>query len=233
MSDPSQILRALGQNDRESEELARQQEQIPQLIAEAEAKAQAARDILSADRKRLEDTEQARRANEAELQDCESRREKYQSQTALVKTNEEYTVLLREIDGVTARISAIEDEILSGMEAIEELGERLAVVEVEQRQVEQSLVSEAEQQRERLLGVARDAEAREKEREQLVAPLPPALQSQYHRIRARHGSGTALIAGRSCGGCHRHLPYERINRVVAGEILACENCQRILIPADE
>ncbi len=131
MESAKENLFALGDCEEIITALEYELKRLPDEIAAAEGRAQEARDAVVAARQRVEDAEKERRANEAQLQECEARREKFQGQTALVKTNEEYTALLREIDGTTQRISQIEEAILLGMEAIDEASSRLESVEKE------------------------------------------------------------------------------------------------------
>jgi len=177
--------------------------------------------------------EQERRAREAALQTAETQRTKFQSQTALVKTNAEYTALLHEIEVSGQRISEIETEILTAMEAVDEASQAVTRVVREQAEVEKSLVGEVERLRARLVEVEREAETCEQERQGLVAKLPADARVRYDRVWKGRGSGTALIAVRSCASCHRDVPFESINRALAGDCQPCVNCGRLLVPADE
>lgn len=226
-------LQALHRCDREAEQLARQREQIPEEIARTEAAVRAAREAVEAERRALETAEHTRREKEAELQDCEARRTKYQGQTAMVKTNEEYTALLAEIDGVTHRISTVEDEILSAMEKIEELTAHLATFERDQKAEEERLEARIGELRERLVEVGREIETRDAMRDEILGGLPSEARLWYDRSRKGRGSGTSMIVGRACGACHRDIPYETINRVLASEVQSCHNCGRLLVMPDE
>lgn len=233
MAELKETLEALNRCDRESEELARDQVQIPEAIAACEARVQAAREALEAERCALEEAEKRRREKEAELRDCEARREKYQGQTALVKTNTEYTALLNEIDGMTRRISQVEEEILGAMEAIDAIAVRVKSLEAEKRREEEAYERDVRQLRERQVAVERDLGAHEKLRADLLASLSSRVNSQYQRVRKSRGSGTSQIQGRACGSCHRDIPYEMINRLLASELQTCPNCGRILVAPDE
>ena len=232
MSDLKETLWALGVCDETAGELARELELIPISIGEVEAKAEAAREVVAKERKALEDAEHARRSKEGELQDCEAKRAKFLAQTANVKTNAEYSALLSEMDGMTARISQTEEEILLSMETADQISARLKDVEREQAQIEQDLLRQAQQLRERMEVVKVGIAARDKERDELLARLSPEIRTRYERVRARRGSAMARIQGETCVACHRHVPPETINRVLAGEMHTCLNCQHILVVSD-
>ncbi len=226
-------LEALWRCERESEELARQSAQIPKDIESAELRASAARASVEAERARLEQAEHTRREKEVELQDCEARRNKYQGQTAQVKTNTEYSALLSEIEQVTERISTVEEQILEAMEEIDQARSTLTGSEVEKKREEQVALAAAEELRQRLAEVHKQAEAHEQERTKLAGELPANAQLPYERMYKGRGAGTTSLTGRACAACHRDVPYETINRVVASELQFCPACQRILVvPAE-
>lgn len=233
MGDLREVLQSLSRCERRVEELGRDQEQIPRQIADAEARIQAARDRVAQQKAALAGAEQDRRGREAALQMAETQRTKFQAQTALVKTNAEYTALLHEIEVSGQRISEIETEILTAMESVDAASRALAGVAREQTEIEKVLVGDADRLRARLTEVQGEATVREQERQKLVASLPVDVQSKYARIWKARGTGTAMIVVRSCGSCHREVPYETINRVLAGECHPCAYCGRVLVSAEE
>ena len=234
MAEPAgELLLSLHRTENELEELGRIHEQLPGLVEAVLAKAQAARDLVEAERSKLERAEHTRRQKEAELADCEARRDKYQGQTSLVKTNVEYTALLTEIDGMTQRISEVEEEILAAMEEVDEISSKLDTFAGEKKREEDGFIRESEELRKRQSEVASGLEAHEKVRSQLLVELPREVQGVYERLRASLGTGTAAVEGRACSACHRDIPYETINRLTAGEIHGCAYCQRLLVvPAE-
>ena len=72
-------------------------------------------------------------------------------------------------------------------------------------------------------------------RAEQAALLPQALAARYETLRARlKGTGAARLVGNRCSGCHLELPsveVERIRSLPPGEIISCEQCGRILVPA--
>ena len=222
-------LESLYRSERELEELGREAAALPEAIAALNAKAEAARQAVESERQKLEEAEQRRRQFEAELADTEAKREKYEGQTALVKTNAEYTALLAEIETAKQRASALEEEILLAMEAVDEVSGRLDAFTKEKKQEEAAFVAEAEKLGARLVEVEAGREARESERQTLSGELPAEARSDYDLARRARGSGVAVVQQHVCSGCHRDVPYETVNRLQAGELLSCMSCQRVLV----
>ncbi len=203
--------------------------ELPESIAAAEARAEAARAASTAEGEAAAAVDKARRDKEAELADCEAKRDKFQGQTALVKTNHEYTALLGEIEGMTSRISEIEEEILKAMESDDGASERLAAVQKEQKELEQAAERDAGELRKRMAQVEKERAEQRTIRDGLLEELGPKVKAHYQRIASARGTAVALVRADNCTGCHRSVPPEVSNRVMAGEMHVCANCQRILI----
>ncbi|HXZ85260.1 MAG TPA: hypothetical protein VEI82_07200, partial [Myxococcota bacterium] len=138
-------LDALAQRESVILELERSRAAIPVAIAKAEARAQAAGDAAAQKRAELDGFEKARRAREAEAQDVAAKRDKLHGQSAVVKTNKEYTALLGEIDAHQKRIAQIEDEILAAMEGAEGAGEEVRRADAASRQIAQEVGKETDE----------------------------------------------------------------------------------------
>jgi len=229
VGDLKDALEALGLCDEALVSLHREEEEIPRTITDLEAQIEATEAAIVSEQQRVEDAERRRRDLEAELQDCEARRDKYQSQTAMVKTNADYTALLHEIELTSQRIGQVEEEILGLMEQADtldsEVAERVETHSGALRGLEQRLALS----RIRLGEVERELVTQEEERSRVLEDLESGIRSHYVRVCKVKSSGVARIRGRSCGACNRDVPLEIVNRVQAGEFQSCGACQRILL----
>ncbi len=233
MADPAASTLALALCEEATVALERECQRIPQAIAEQDAKLAASREAVASGRRIVEEAEKRRRTREAELEDGNVRRAKLQSQSAQVKTNQEYTAMLHEIDGVTRRMGELEDEILEAMELADSTRAELVTVERDQRTVEREIGKTAADLRARLEEVERDLAQRRAEEVQRLAEISADARAIYSRVKRVRGTGTARVRGRSCAGCNRDVPYALINRIRAGEIHPCSNCNRILVVVPE
>ena len=148
------------------------------------------------------------------------------------RPNEEYSALLREIDGMNDRISELEEGILLSMEAIDGAKSRLESVEKEQEIVERGHRSAAKGLHRELARVEEDLARRGGEREERLQLLGSEVVALYRRVTKAHGSGVAILRDGRCSGCHRAIPPQTMNLVAAGELHTCSNCQRILVPGE-
>ncbi len=232
MDAPKPSLHALAEREGVILELERQRASIPQAIAQAEARAKAASDAAAQQRAELDSVEKQRRAHEAAVQDTAAKRDKLHGQSAVVKTNKEYTTLLQEIDAHQKRIAEIEDEILVAMESAERIAEDARRADAQARQVTQEVGKETDELRGRLAEVERRLAAAVDDRLQILDALGVNTKKLYERAVKARGSGIARIEQATCSGCHRSVPPEVVNRVTAGEVHICVSCQRIFVIAE-
>jgi predicted CXXCH cytochrome family protein len=233
MSDLQHDLTLLAHCEQELTALRHECARLPRQIDELEALAQAVRDSIAAARGELEEAEKARRGREADIEDSRAQREQFQGRTAVVKTNEEYHALLREIEGVDVKISGLEDQVLELMERIEDRAARLAEVEKDQGAVEADLQRQIDERRAELQRAEERRVQVTQERDVIVPRLGDRVARIYQQVAARGGTPVARIEKGNCSACHRSIPPQVINLVKASELHTCMTCHAILTPEPE
>jgi len=228
MTEPT--LELLASCEAELAVLRQECQRLPAEITELEAGVSAARARIDEVRLALEAVEKLRRAKEAEIADREARKAKLLAQSALVKTNTEYTALLREIDDAAAQISAAEEDVLLAMEQADALRAEQQTVRREQSAVQLELEGSIAERRAQLEKALERTGIVERERDRIVPALGTEIERVYRRVASRGGMPVAKIVGSSCSACHRSVPPEMQNRVKKGELQTCANCLAILVP---
>jgi predicted nucleic acid-binding Zn-ribbon protein len=229
MIDPN--LELLASCEAELAGLRQECQRLPPAIAELEAAMAAARARVEEVRHALEAVEKRRRTKEAEVADGEARRGKLLGQSALVKTNLEYSALLREIDEAAAHISAAEEEVLLAMEEADSLRALVQQVQREQSAAEVDLERRIGEQRALLEKALERRAFVERERDGIIPKLGTEIERTYRRVASRGGMPVAKLVASSCASCHRSVPPEIQNRIRKGELRTCENCLAILVPS--
>jgi hypothetical protein len=229
MGDLREILQALARCEQTLGDHTRRREQLPASIEAAEQAAAAARAAVASEHQTLADLERLRRDREAALQDCEAQRGRYRAQTVHVKTNAEYQALLREIEATTRKISDLEEEVLVAMDELDRRKANLGTLEREQAGLEREHLGRASALREDLERVRAVIVELEAERERILERLEPGVREHYRRVCRARETGTAILKGRTCASCYRDVPYEIVNRILAGELHMCASCSRILV----
>jgi hypothetical protein len=184
--------------------------------------------------RQLAANQKERRDMEGEIQMIRQKISKHKDQLYLVKTNEQYRAMLKEIEGEEAKISGIEDRILEKMIESEEL--QKLVMEAEGRlEAEKSRVAKEKADLEAAARAGteeRDHSVRD--RQELAAKLSDDILSHYEFVRkGRGGLALAEVRKGKCMGCNVMLRPQLYYDVRAGEgLYECENCARILYSSE-
>lgn len=176
-----------------------------------------------------------RRDMEGEIQLIRQKISKHKDQLYLVKTNEQYRAMLKEIEGEEARIRGIEDRILEKMIESEELQQQ--VKEAEGRlEAEKGRVAKEKADLEAAAKASEEErELSLRERQELSAKLAGDVLSHYEFVRkGRGGQALAEVRDGKCMGCNVLLRPQLYYDVRAGEgLYECENCTRILYSREQ
>ncbi len=216
--------------DKRLAELAREIAALPVHIAEIQKKLVSHERKLEADRAALAANQKERKKCEGEIQVQEQKISKLKDQMLLAKTNEQYRAFQNEIDFCQKEIGKLEDRILELMGESEPLDRNVAEAEVALKAEKAQVEKEKQETRERTMADQKAADELTAERAAAVAELTPSTYQRYERIRkARWGVGIAEVVEGRCGACNLTLRLQLFQDLKkGGEILACENCQRIL-----
>ena len=224
------ILIDLQRLDQEIAELSSQIDTFPSQIQAIEKQLH---DLIQAHeerQQRLHTNQKERRDLEGEIQLVRQKISKHKDQLYLVKTNEQYRAMLKEIEGEEANIGRIEDRILEKMIESEELQKQLKEA-AGRLGAEESRVA-AEKSR---LEAASKASTENRgqsvqERQGLAGKLNEDILVHYERVRkGRGGLALAEVCKGKCMGCNVLLRPQLYYEVRAAEgLYECENCARIL-----
>ncbi|MBR9981657.1 MAG: hypothetical protein KFF50_11570, partial [Desulfatitalea sp.] len=172
------------------------------------------------------------RANEEEVKSIEDRVARNDEKLRSVKTNKEYQSMLREIDDLKVKKTALEDQMMNMLEQLEraekevlslkaDLTDMQQEIEAQQRQIQ----GEADLQRAQM-------EELVKKRETIWAQLDPKLQKIYSRAKQQgRGVAVAAVEDAVCLVCRMNLPPQRfIELMRMSDMQMCPHCQRIIYP---
>ncbi len=154
-----------------------------------------------------------------------------------VKTNKEYTAILRETDAIKAKITEIEDKELEIMELLDAKEQEIPGLEAEFKGEENHFHQYKQRKEAEQARVQKELEESEAQRVGLVNDIDPKFFSHYNKIlKARENMAVVSIKGDTCQGCHQNLQPQVALEVRAGEKLhQCQSCDRYLyfIPEPE
>ena len=197
---------------------------IDRALADLEARDKAAHDLL-------EELTKTRRTVEKSLREHEDHLKKSKGQQSLVKTNEEYTAMLKEISNLEHQIGEEEEKLLILMDRIEAAQAEAArageVVKTERaKRTGERTTLEMQQ-----ADLKTEVERLERERPKILSEVTPALVKRYERLAERHRDvAVTRVEAEHCGACRQQLPPQVAVEVRKNDqFITCPACGRILI----
>ena len=197
---------------------------IDRALADLEARDKAAHDALEALATTRRNVEKSLREHEAHLLKCKG-------QQSLVKTNEEYTAMVKEIANLERQIGEEEEQLLILMDRIEEAQKEAAiaadVVKTERaKRSGERTVLETQQS-----SIQSEVERLMREKPKILSEVTPALVKRYERLSEKHRDvAVTRIEAEHCGACRQQLPPQLAVEVRKNEqFIMCPACGRILI----
>ncbi len=190
----------------------------------------AARASVDAEKARIQENTQARRALEKDIAGVDTRLARFDDHKAAVKTNHEYTALLHEISTAKAEKDAIEERLLVLMEEGDTLAAGL-------KTAERALTEEEDRGRKAKAALETDRGQIDKELTHLSSEraresreVDTVLLSKYSQLlKQRKGIAVSKMTGEICEACHVRLRPHVTQQVRRNDaIVQCDSCQRIL-----
>jgi len=210
--------------------LGEQKDRIPGQLAEIEQRVQANKTGLDQAREALEAAQKAKRDRDRDLEEGGRKVEKLKGRTSEIKTNKEYTALLKEIETAEQENKAIEDDILKLMEQIDAAAAEIQAAQKRAAEEGTAVEAERKQLEESAAAVERGLAEAERARSELLPQVDEEVADQYLRLVGPKG-GKVVVETRSesCSGCYMSIPPQLFVNVKKNEqILSCPHCHRIL-----
>ena len=168
-------------------------------------------------------------AKQLQLKTGEDKIEDLKRKLNAAGSNREFQALKDQIAAQEMTDSVLTDEILEGLEKIDELQEKSAEAEevlAKARQKVEKVRSEVEQQEPLVRGDITRLEAELKECESV---LPASVRELYQRVVRQRGEDTlAAVEDEVCSGCHQHVPLNVCAEIMLSHPMFCRTCGRLL-----
>ena len=199
-------------------------EEITNLIADKKAQMEHALSNIT-------ELEKSKRAIENEIKAEDERIKKDKEKLSMVKTNEEYHALLREIDNSRREISDRETGILKLMEQMDDARKVVDEIGHGLGNVEKELNAKKDELNRFLQNVDQNIDIKRKERQEFAGRIKPSLLNKYNMIKGKKAYPDVLVGviDYSCAACNMHIPPQMVNEIRAlKQVHVCPTCERIL-----
>jgi hypothetical protein len=203
---------------------------IPSQIEKINEKIETSSKIITLAKEKMVQNQKKRRDLEAEVKDIKVRMSKYNLQLNEIKTNKEYSSLLKEIEEAKKKVDALEEKIITEMLAADEIEEEIKAADqkykegqvkfLKEKDILQQKRNEFEEKRKKLI----------QEKDELVPKIPSEQVSLYLKISPKkNGVALSPVLDDFCSMCHVRIRPQVLNELKSLEkVILCENCGRIL-----
>ena len=220
----------LQQLDMEIRELTLFLENIPPQVEDIDKKIAESAFLASAAKEKMTGSQKKRRELESEVKDIKSHIGKYKRQLNEVKTNKEYTALLKEIEESEKKVDRLEEAFIAEMLLEDDIQKEIKIASQRHAETQAILTREKEALFEKKKETEEMARALGQRREELLPTIPAEQVNLYLKIYRKKG-GTALspVKDDFCALCHMRIRPQVLNELLSTrKLILCENCGRIL-----
>ncbi|MDP1853954.1 MAG: C4-type zinc ribbon domain-containing protein [Candidatus Omnitrophota bacterium] len=167
---------------------------------------------------------------ELELAVKEEGIKKLQSQLFAIKTNKEYTALLKEIEGGKADKSLIEDQILGIFDELDSVSAEVNKEKDDLAREKKNLDKDKSEFDSALKTMEQELVIFNAKRSQVVPKIDRHALSTYERIlKNKDGLAVVKVVDNSCHGCFMNVTHQTVNEIrMLDRLVTCEACSRIL-----
>jgi len=235
LQDQLRILIELQAIDSKIYQLQKEREILPIRIQEMQLNFEEKKKSLN----NLEESSKAlqlkRKEKELELAAKEENINKLQKQLYQLKTNKEYQTMVKEIDGLRADNSFVEEQIINILDEIDKFKnqidkEKQHLSDEEKKFNEEKTTIESE-----IKKIEEELAQLDFKRKQVTANVDPKILSRYERVlKSKDSIAIVPVKDGACQGCFMSLPPQVINEIkMKDRFVSCEVCTRILYIEDE
>lgn len=210
--------------------LVRSYEETPKRLAELMKEFEQFEAEYLSKKAEYEHSKKMHRSLEQEISDLENKIARSKMRMNEVKTNKEYTAILKEIDDLKKEIGTREDGTLECMDRIEVLSRELRTLEAEVGKRKKKLEEDKralEEENEQLSGKLGQIEAlQQKVREKLD---PEILKRSESLLEKRSGIAVAPVESGVCKVCNLNIPPQKFIELQRDETIhQCPHCHRFI-----
>ncbi len=202
---------------------------IPQEIQALEALLTEARAGLDQAKAKADQIQKERRAKERELDEATINTKKKQARLFEIKTNEEYSAVLKEIESLKEKSSKLEEEILNLLERGDVAAKTVTDAEKGFKAAEALHQKERTEKEGQLARLRQELANLQEARKGQASRLDTDLLRQYTRLRKSRGVAVVAVKDGSCAGCGISLTPQTYTEVRRNDrMFTCSSCNRIL-----
>lgn len=208
---------------------------LPQEIQRLGEKLENIERDLQGDEQRVESLKADHKAKETALKNGIEQVKKAKGRLLEVKTNKEYEALLKEIETLEAKNSAIEDEIIHMLEEIDGVSAILKIREDDTAKRRSAYETEIRAMEEELSSIDSALEKVMNRRNEVRSKTDLNVLKKFDMVKARKSGLTVVPVWKAvCSGCYMNIPAQMYNELQRNDtLMLCPHCDRIIYWEDK
>ena len=223
-------LAKLAEMDDSARDIDAELKQIPQSLEELRDSVQTLETMLAQERQQLEEAEQLKLAQGAELKERNEGLQRARKKIAQASSIREADAAEREVDVNRRSMREREEELGRIAQTIDAKTASLAEREKDFEEAKGVLQSKEEASRTRIAELQEERGKMLNGRDDLAAKVPKPIIKRYDRLKTGISNVVLIIKDGNCPGCRMALPPQlTIELQRADELHQCPHCRRIII----
>jgi predicted nucleic acid-binding Zn-ribbon protein len=204
-------------------------EALPAKLAPAKADLIKLETILTAERKKVEETEAWRKEQEGLIKAEEEAVKLAKSKLQSSQNARDNAAANREIANKRRNMSEREDEVLKVFEAMELTKKNLETHSADVEKLRARVATEEAAFAEKLKVLEGESSQFDEERQKIASQIEPTLLKRYEHALKKRGLAIVKVKNGVCHGCNMSLPPQLANELARFETVeTCPQCHRLL-----
>jgi predicted nucleic acid-binding Zn-ribbon protein len=233
MANAIDILRELHRLRRHTASLQEEINRVPLRIKAQQTRIARQEEEVKAAHDALNHLKVTIRQNEGALKQTHQQIAKFEGQIDLIQSKKENDALQHEIAHARKQCAELEDTILADMTKAEEEGARIPTLEKALQAAKEELANFEKTSKERVATLTAELQKTQGQLKEVEATLPADVRPTYDRLVAAKGEDALSLArAGNCSACHSSLTEQQRNDLLAGRLVTCKTCGRIVYLAD-
>ncbi len=205
-------------------------ESLPLILKQFTPQLQAAKDAFQKYKTKHEVLTKKKKDKDLKLDEIQDKIDKFKSRNSEIKTNKEYEAHLKEIENFEKSRYAIEDEILSLMEGIEEYLKETKEEEKKLKKAEEVFSQKEKEVNEEEKKLDLELQAQKAKKNDFITRIDKDIYKIYNNLLERFGGGSVVrTEDEVCLGCNTNIPPQLYNDIRKNDgIYHCFYCKRVL-----
>ncbi len=222
-------VRRLQEIDLNIAELRRQEDEYPRRMQAVDDEIQARQQEMEGEKAKLSELVKNEKSAKIEADAVRGKIAHYKDQLLSVKTNKEYSALLKEIEAAEKKVDSVEETIIGYMIEMDEHHAHIKKIEGWFKSEKEKLLAEKAKLEAELKKTRERREQLEREHEEIANQLPEQVVKTYNKVQGLRGTALAEARDEFCMECHVRLRPQVYNDLKHNNrLITCDSCDRIL-----